>query len=414
VIQSDSLARARRLMAQAAGVALPGDAAPPVTFVDQGTVSQAVRRAGLDLIRSGRVAVVMMAGGEATRLESTALRGDMPIGPVSDRTIFRLQGEKVAALRQRYAPAMPFLVVTSAAVHAEVVASFEREHYFGVAPADVWFFPQPSLPVLDPDLNPVLLDGQIVESPTGHGGLLDALDAGSALRQLRQRGVTDLFYFQHPNVLEQVCDAALLGMHTTGDHEITTKAISDYQPNEALGRVVSAAGRLQIAEYRFVPVDAAPWWHALPANTGTHVWSLNFLERCLQDVRLPYYKLPYRSARIARPDVHKLEQFIFDLMPYASRSALFVVRRAEHYAVVKEPAGPNSLQAARQALTRLYQQWLDAAGAIPDTTAAQVEISPRFAVDGDDVKQKLPRGLRYPDRWILNGDADVVMIQGRD
>jgi UDP-N-acetylglucosamine/UDP-N-acetylgalactosamine diphosphorylase len=117
------------------------------------------------------------------------------------------------------------------------------------------------------------------------------------------------------------------------------------------------------------------------------------------------------SLRAAHPSLlrlWKVEQFVFDLLPYARTTGLVVVSRAEEYAPVKQSSGPDSLESAREALLRLYRNWLERAGATPADPDCLVEISPLYALDADDVSRKLPQGFRYHDGLVLREGSVYV------
>jgi UDP-N-acetylglucosamine pyrophosphorylase len=384
----------------------PAGAIPPTHFLDARLAQPEYREAGLQLLRRGKVAVLMVAGGMSTRMGLSMLRGNLPIGPVTARTIFRLHGETIAALQRRFALRLPWLVMTSSAVHDATVSTFQKERFFGVTPEDVWFFLQAMLPVLDSRLDPVPVpDGAYLEGPIGHGGMLAALSASGMLHKLKEHGVEYLFHFQYPNVLERICDPVMLGYHQLGGYEATTKAVCEYRPSEKMGRCVVVGEALRVVEY-YTLTGAPPdsWWHTVPASIGTHVWSLAFLERCLATgVQLPYHPVPHHGGGDASRPLWKVEQFVFDLFPYAA-TGLTITDRADEYASVKTMAGEDSLEAGRRSLARLYCKWLDQAGAQPETMTAadcRVEISPHYALDAADLAGRLTCGFRYRDGLVL-------------
>src|SRR5262249_21418333 len=156
---------------------------------------------------------------------TAALRGELVIGPVTDRSIFRLQGERIAAIQRKFGD-VPWLVMTSRAVHDRTVALFKRENSFGASASQVWFFCQELLPVLDARGNPARDEaGEWILAPAGHGGLVSTLAGSGLIETLIARGVEHLFYFQYPNVLERICDPVLLGHHDQGGHDATMQAI---------------------------------------------------------------------------------------------------------------------------------------------------------------------------------------------
>ena len=86
--------RAGRSRGPAAG--LPPDAAanrfPP----------QEIRRRGSQALAAGEVGVILVAGGQGTRLGFDHPKGMYPIGPVSGRSLFQIHVEKILAVGRRH------------------------------------------------------------------------------------------------------------------------------------------------------------------------------------------------------------------------------------------------------------------------------------------------------------------------
>lgn len=366
------------------------------------------RRIGLDLLRENKVAVLMVAGGLSTRmgLPENSLRGDLPIGPVTARTIFDIHGQSISAIKQKYSPLMPWLVMTSQSVHDMTMDSFKRKNYYGISRSQIWFFAQDSLPLIDGNDHPVVDDsGELVRSPTGHGGMYTVLEKKHIWDKLKRNGIEYIFYFQYPNVLEKVCDPVILGFHHSGGHDITTKAILEYDPVEKMGRCTNVDGKLRIIEYH----DLEHYSHdflgkIFPASIATHVWSIAFLDRCMREgIELPYHIIEQSNSFDAPKPIRRLEQFIFDLFPYARRNELFVVRREDEFAPVKQKEGLYSLDNARKTLNRCYLKWMRDAGAVNRDFGKEcvIEIRPSFALDFQELKAKISPGFKYGDKLVL-------------
>ena len=149
------------------------------------------RRQGEDALRRGEVAVLVVAGGQGSRLGFEHPKGMFPIGPVTDKTLFQIHAEKVLALSRRYGVGVPFLVMTSPATDGETRAYFEENRFFGLPREEVFFFCQGTMPALDLASGKLLLEskGRLFLSPDGHGGTLTGLAESGLLDRLEQRGV---------------------------------------------------------------------------------------------------------------------------------------------------------------------------------------------------------------------------------
>jgi len=70
-------------------------------------------RLGESLIRGNRVACLIVAGGQGTRLGFPGPKGKFPVSPVKKKSLFQIFAESLRALSLRCRATIPLLVVTS-------------------------------------------------------------------------------------------------------------------------------------------------------------------------------------------------------------------------------------------------------------------------------------------------------------
>ena len=106
---------------------------------------------GLRAIANGQVGVLLMAGGQGTRLGSSAPKGCYDIGLPSHKSLFQYQAERVARLqtiagtqfREPKGPVViPWYVMTSGPTRRETESFFEENNYFGLDAKNVIVFEQ--------------------------------------------------------------------------------------------------------------------------------------------------------------------------------------------------------------------------------------------------------------------------------
>src|SRR5262249_23689017 len=158
-------------------------------------------------------------------------------------------------LRRRHGRAVPFLIMTSHATHAETEAFFQQHNFFGLPPQEVVFFRQGTMPALDLTTGKLLLEapGRLFTSPNGHGGTLTALSESGLLDRLRGQGIRQIFYFQVDNPLVKVADPVFLGHHLAADAEVSSKIVPKEGPTDKVGNLVLVDGRCTIIEYSDLP-----------------------------------------------------------------------------------------------------------------------------------------------------------------
>jgi UDP-N-acetylglucosamine/UDP-N-acetylgalactosamine diphosphorylase len=369
------------------------------------------REIGTGLLAAGRVAVLVVAGGQATRLGYDGPKGAFPIGPVSGRTLFELQAQKIRRLRARFGREVPWYVMTSDATDAATRALFERHAHFGLPERDVFFFRQGMVPSFDFDDRILLAEpGRIMENPDGHGGSLTALLRSGALDDLDRRGVDTLFYYQVDNPLVRMADPAFLGFHSLAGAEMSCKVVRKRDAYEKAGVLARIDGRIGVVEYTELDAtsrgarDAAGELVYWAGNTAIHVFDVDFVRRVASEAArwLPFHaaekKVPTVDAQghpftPNAPNGRKLERFVFDALPAARAVCIVETARSEEFSPVKNATGSDSPESSRSDLVALYAAWLRAAGIEPPAGAA-LEID-HSRVDGPEDLREL--GIRNLD-----------------
>jgi UDP-N-acetylglucosamine/UDP-N-acetylgalactosamine diphosphorylase len=113
---------------------------------------------GLELIADNTVAVVLMAGGQGTRLGSSAPKGCYDIGLPSQKSLFQLQAERIYKVQQlakkehgKEHVTVPWYVMTSGPTRGPTEKFLSENNYFGLKKEDVVVFEQGVLPCISND-----------------------------------------------------------------------------------------------------------------------------------------------------------------------------------------------------------------------------------------------------------------------
>jgi UDP-N-acetylglucosamine/UDP-N-acetylgalactosamine diphosphorylase len=379
---------------------------------------QAAAAAGEAMLAAGEVAVVVVAGGQGTRLGFDGPKGTFPVGPVSGATLFQIHAEKVRALSRRHGRTLPLYVMTSPANHAQTEAFFAEHEGFGVE--HLRLFVQGQMPAVDRESGRVLLAerDRVALSPDGHGGTVAALarrdDGLSPLEEMADMGVRTIFYFQVDNPLVDVGDPVFLGLHRRARAETTFKVVEKRDPAEKVGLVVEVGDRAEVIEYSDLPPELGErrrpdgGLELWAGSIALHVFERDFVERLATgDARLPFHravkKVRYldEEGRLVEPDepnAVKFERFIFDALPLARRWAIVETDRRLEFEPLKNASGSESPESVRARMSERYAGWLERAGAqvrhAPDGSLPfGIEISPLYALDADELATRVEPGL---------------------
>jgi len=362
---------------------------------------------GKEWISAGKVAAFVVAGGQGTRLGFDGPKGDFPIGPVSNRTLFHIFADTIAAVSQKYHIACPWYVMTSPLNHHQTMDVFELNDYYGLGADNVFIFQQGTLPNFDFDGKILLADkARIACSPDGHGGSLKALHRSGALEDMAQRGVELISYFQVDNPLINIFDPLFIGLHALDGAEMSSKALHKNGPKEKVGNFCLIDGKVTVIEYSDLPDELAEKRNpdgSLAFHLGSiaiHMIHRTFVEKLnVKDFALPLHKAVKKIAQIdeqghpIESDGIKLESFVFDALPLASESIILETLRHEEFAPTKNATGEDSAKTSKQMIVARAADWLESAGVTiprqPDGSPdCLLEIAPGFALDRESLKEK--------------------------
>lgn len=399
--------------------------APPpadsmVSTVNDEAAEEHFRAVGLDAIGRGEVGVLLLAGGQGTRLGSSAPKGCFDIQLPSHKSLFQLQAERIAKLEQLAAQrankdrvVVPWYVMTSGPTRQPTEAFFAEHGYFGLDKANVVFFEQGTLPCISNE-GKIMLDdkGRVATAPDGNGGIYAALRAPlakgsdtSVVKDLEQRGVKYVHAYGVDNCLVKVGDPVFVGVCIEKQVPTGVKVVQKTDPAEAVGVVAQKNGRFSVVEYSEIPASLSEARDAngdlllRAANIANHFYTTDFLAKQVPafESKMAYHiarkKIPaldLTDGQRKKPDTPngiKMELFIFDVFPFCPQLAIHEVARREEFSPLKNASGTASdnPETSRRDLLAQQRRWLQKAGA-QVAENADVELSPQVTYAGEGLQ----------------------------
>ena len=371
--------------------------APKVAELKGAALKKAVA-AGEREIAAGRVAALLVAGGQGSRLGYDGPKGCYSIGPITGAPLFYFHARKILARSIRYGAAIPWYIMTSEANNAATVKCFEENDYFGLNPDDVFFFTQGMWPGMTPE-GKIILDapGHVFMSPDGHGGLLAALKRSGALANMKRRGIRSVFYFQVDNPLVEVADPAFIGYHVMQKSEYSLKLCAKRDPFEKVGMPMLIGGKYRMVEYSEMTKEQClrkekGKLYYLYGSPAIHVFDRAVLDReasKAMPLHLAFKKIPTvadgKVVKPAEPNGYKFEKFIFDVLPNAKRAAFLAFDQKDEFSPVKNAEGADSPATCKADMQAKWARWFAELGVkIPKDLP--LEIDPVYALDASDIR----------------------------
>ncbi|KAG8774951.1 UDP-N-acetylglucosamine pyrophosphorylase [Ceratobasidium sp. 428] len=377
------------------------------------------RKIGLQAISQGKVGVLLMAGGQGTRLGSSDPKGCYDIGLPSHKSLFQYQAERIARLQVLASGGtspgvtIPWYVMTSGPTRKATEAFFTQNNFFGLDASQVIFFEQGTLPCLDND-GKVLLDtpSSVAVAPDGNGGLYAALrspitpgSSTTVLSDLAARKIDYIHAYCVDNCLVRVADPVFLGAAIQKKADCAAKVVPKTCPTESVGVVACKGGRFGVVEYSEISKEQAERRDAdgqlafRAGNIANHFYTTAFLNRVAEfEDQMAFHiarkKIPHvdiatgELRKPAKPNGMKLELFVFDVFPFTQHMAVLEVCRKDEFSPLKNAPGTGSddPQTSRADLLAQQRRWLEKAGATVQE-GVEIEISPNASYAGEGLEE---------------------------
>lgn len=324
-----------------------------------------LEQAGLEALRAGKVGAILLAGGQGTRLGFDKAKGMYNIGETRTLYIFEQLIENLKKVTAQAGVWVPLYIMTSEKNDSDTRAFFREHDFFGYDPAYVQFFVQEMAPAVDFEGN-LLLEApdSLAMSPNGNGGWFQSMLAAGLEQDLRGKGIEWLNVFAVDNVLQQIADPVFVGATLLSGCVCGAKVVRKCDPYERVGALCLEDGHPSIVEY----YELTPEMAEARDEKGTLLYGfgviLNYLFRVdrLMDItgrKLPVHvvekKVPYLDeggnlVKPAEPNAYKFETLILDMVYMMDNCLSFEVEREREFAPVKNAAGVDSVESARELL----------------------------------------------------------------
>ncbi len=322
---------------------------------------------GREELKKGAVAAVILAGGQGTRLGFDGPKGTLNVGITKKLYLFECLIRNMQKNLEGIDVPMPLYIMTSDQNHEQTVAFFEEHAFFGYPKEAVHFFKQAMAPALSFDGRILMQSrGHLCQAPNGNGGWFRSMEQQGLIDEMLEKGVQWLNVVSVDNVLQNIGDPIFVGATIAHHCYAGAKVIAKVSPDERVGAICQRNGRPSVVEYS----ELSDEMRLAKDDKGNYLYhfgvTLNYLFEIHETRRCAKHHLPIHKAvkKIrymdetgkmvdpAEPNAYKLETFIFDILEFFDNVLSFEVVREDEFAPIKNATGVDSLDTARQLLTR--------------------------------------------------------------
>lgn len=397
---------------------------------------QMYHREGLTHISEGKVGVLLMAGGQGTRLGFAHPKGMYNVGLPSGKTLFQIQAERIRRLQQLAFEdtgkrgTITWYIMTSEQTMEPTMDYFRKNNFFGLNKHDIFMFEQGSLPCFTFD-GKIIMDAKyrIARAPDGNGGIYRALRDRGVLDNILNRGVEYLHAHSVDNILIKVADPIFIGYCASQNADCSAKVVEKASPNEAVGVVCIVDGKFQVVEYSEITSKTSEMRNPdgrltfSAGNICNHFFSASFLHKIGKEyeqklkLHVAKKKIPYVNENGERltpdtPNGIKIEKFVFDVFEFAEKFVTVEVSRDVEFSALKnaDSAKKDCPSTARKDIFKLHKSYIERVGGT--VIGDEVEISPLLSYEGENIESIVKGKVFKAPIYLKHGDDNVEHLNG--
>ena len=323
------------------------------------------RTIGIEAMKQCKVAAVLLAGGQGTRLGFDKAKGMYNIGVTKDLYIFEQLIRNLQKVVEEVGTDVPLYIMTSDKNDKDTREFFAEHDYFGYNKDYVKFFVQEMVPAVDFEGN-VLIEAEdsLAMSPNGNGGWFKSLVKAGLDKDMKEKGVEWLDVFAVDNVLQKIADPVFVGATLQSGCVSGAMVVRKCDPYERVGALCLEDGHPSIVEY----YELTPEMAEAKNEAGSLLYGfgviLNYLfsletlleiEKQKMPLHIVEKKVPYIDengvfVKPETPNAYKFETLIIDMIYMMDNCLSFEVEREKAFAPIKNPTGVDSVESARALL----------------------------------------------------------------
>lgn len=302
---------------------------------------------GKSILREKKIGLILLAGGQGSRLGFPGPKGCMPLPKLQKRTLLSIHLTKCVTLQKKIETKLPIAIMTSSSNYFPIYTYLKEKDFFSLSGEQVTVFQQQSFPLLDMEGNWYIQSpGLIGLGPGGNGAAF--AEGITILQKWKEEGIQWIQVIPIDNLLSTPFDPYLLGCHMFNQSDLVLLTIQRDLDITEVGLIGENNTKIYIQEY----IDSKIQDNLLFAYIGIFSCSIDLALQCKNF--LPWHVVKKKGfiynqngyQKIQK--IWKLEKFLFDIFPFSKKHSILVEKKENCFAPIKRLEGKYNIELAQK------------------------------------------------------------------
>lgn len=303
---------------------------------------------GEHLIKNNKYAVVIMAGGSASRLGLNIPKGCIEFDLHGKKiSLFELFIDQLKEVYIKYGVYINLYLMTNDEYDQTIKDFFLKKNFFNYDEKCIHFFKQHNLPILDIKGNILLKNkNSILKGPNGNGDVFRSLKESNMLDDMTKKNIEFVLFSTTDNILVNLVDYSFIGNTIANNYKLATKTIEKENENELDWVFCKYNNKPYMLPSAYISKNLTNYkinndFVYREKNITHHLININSIVK-FADVDLKYHR-SYKKNRFI--DINgsvnngkinnsfKFEKFIFDAFYYEDDMLLYRINKGEFFPI---------------------------------------------------------------------------------
>lgn len=305
------------------------------------------KKIGEDLILKNFYGIVIMAGGNATRLGLNKPKGMLEINCYGNNiSLFQIYINKLLDIYSRYNVYINIYIMTNIENNKDIINYFELNNYFEYPKDKIKFFMQESLPLLSVD-GKVLLknNSQVFMVPNGNGFVFKSLKNSELIKDMKKNNIKYCLFTGIDNPLVNLVDFNFLGVTIFNNYKLASKTLYKTDGEDNSWVFCKYKNKPYMLDHNHLKYfknikDNDEEYLYRETNVMYHLIHIDYISK-FSNINLKYHRAykkygVYIDGEYNNINCFKFEQFIYDAFYYAKDMLLYRISKDEFYPIKKK------------------------------------------------------------------------------